>query len=139
MGAFVGVTTPQRSRMMAAIKGKGNKATELRFMAILRKNHITGWRRGSLLPGRPDFVFPKQKLAVFLDGCFWHGCPRCYRPPSVNVNFWSQKVSKNRLRDKRTTRKLRQMGWKVLRIWECKLGNELLIKRKLEQVIGLME
>jgi DNA mismatch endonuclease (patch repair protein) len=136
MGAFVGVTTPQRSRIMSAIKGKGNKATELRFIAILQKNRITGWRRGSTLVGRPDVVFPRQKLAVFLDGCFWHGCPRCYRPPSVNVTFWSQKVLKNRLRDKRTTRKLRLLGWKVLRLWECKLVDENRVKHKVDDIMS---
>jgi DNA mismatch endonuclease, patch repair protein len=132
MGAFVGVTTPQRSRIMSAIKGKGNKATELKFISFLRKNHISGWRRGSRLIGRPDIVFPKHKLAVFLDGCFWHGCPNCYKAPSVNVDFWSQKVLKNRLRDRRATRKLRKSGWRVLRIWECKLDREGPIRRKLE-------
>jgi DNA mismatch endonuclease (patch repair protein) len=136
MGAFVGVTTPQRSRMMAAIKGKGNKGTELKLIAFLRKNRITGWRRGSQLAGRPDIVFPEFKVAVFLDGCFWHGCPRCYKSPSVNVNFWNQKVLKNRLRDKRTTRKLRSMEWKVLRLWECKLSDEKQIKQKLDTVMN---
>lgn len=135
MGAFVGVTTPQRSKMMAAIKGKGNKGTELRFIQILRKNRIKGWRRGSKLVGRPDVVFPRYHLAIFLDGCFWHGCPRCYRPPSVNVNFWSEKVLKNRRRDRRTTRKLRQMAWQVLRIWECKLVNEQYVLKKLRVVM----
>ncbi len=133
MGAFVGVTTPERSRIMAAIKGKGNKGTELKFIQLLRKNRVTGWRRNSQLVGHPDIVFPTQKLAVFLDGCFWHGCPRCYRPPTSNVPFWSEKILKNRQRDKRTSRKLRALGWRVLRIWECELQRESWVLKQLNK------
>jgi DNA mismatch endonuclease Vsr len=69
-------TKQKRSEMMSRIRSAGNKGTELRLVQIFRTNSITGWRRGSKLPGKPDFVFPKQRLAVFVDGCFWHGCPK---------------------------------------------------------------
>ena len=80
-----------RSRRMAAISSKGNKTTELRMVALFREHGITGWRRHLPLPGRPDFAFPHERLAVFADGCFWHGCPRCYRSPTTQSEFWRQK------------------------------------------------
>ena len=91
-----------RSRIMAAVRSTGNKATELRLVSLLRENRIKGWRRQEKLPGKPDFVFKCEKVAVFVDGCFWHGCPRCYRLPQ----------------DNRASRELRSLGWRVLRIWE---------------------
>ena len=70
------------------------------------------------LPGRPDFAFPKAKVAVFTDGCFWHGCPRCYTRPKSNRKFWDAKVARNRERDREVSRGLRRKGWRVIRIWE---------------------
>ncbi|MBL9200931.1 MAG: DNA mismatch endonuclease Vsr [Opitutaceae bacterium] len=108
----------KRSALMALIRGRGNKGTELRLIAIFRAHGITGWRRGSSLPGRPDFVFPELKLAVFVDGCFWHGCPVHGTQPRQNARFWREKIARNRARDRRVTRELRNRGWRVLRIWE---------------------
>lgn len=122
--------TPERSRLMAKIRGKGNKSTELSFKQLLRKENITGWRRHLPLPGRPDFAFPKKRIAVFLDGCFWHGCPKCYKAPSRNSAFWAEKVARNRLRDRRTDRLLRKDGWSVIRVWEHSLRlPESVVKR----------
>jgi DNA mismatch endonuclease (patch repair protein) len=70
------------------------------------------------LPGRPDFVFRRQHVCVFVDGCFWHGCPRCYRRPSSNRKYWDEKVKRNRARDRRVNQELRRRGWRVLRFWE---------------------
>lgn len=103
---------------MARIRGAGNKATELRLIAIFRTHGIKGWRRGSTQQGRPDFVFPTLKLAVFVDGCFWHGCPVHGTQPRQNATFWREKIARNRARDRRVTRALRARGWRVLRIWE---------------------
>src|SRR5690606_13552377 len=72
--------TPARSRIMRSIRGKGNATTELRMVAILRRERLAGWRRHLDLPGRPDFAWPSERVALFVDGCFWHGCPHCYRP-----------------------------------------------------------
>ncbi|MBL9187277.1 MAG: DNA mismatch endonuclease Vsr [Opitutaceae bacterium] len=108
----------KRSALMALIRGRGNKATELRLIAIFRAHAITGWRRGSTLPGRPDFVFPRLKFAVFVDGCFWHGCPIHGTQPKQNAQFWREKIARNRSRDRRVDRELRARGWRVLRIWE---------------------
>jgi DNA mismatch endonuclease (patch repair protein) len=122
----------KRSEVMSRIRSQGNKATELRLITIFREAHITGWRRKQLLFGKPDFVFRKQRLVVFVDGCFWHGCQKCYRRPSSNQTFWDEKVKRNRKRDRRVTRELRKAGWQVLRIWEHQLSEKernRLIKR----------
>lgn len=111
-------TSAKRSEVMSLIRGKGNKDTELRLISVMRAHGIAGWRRGSLLPGRPDFVFPKLKIAVFVDGCFWHGCPVHGTSPKRNALFWQQKISQNRSRDRRVSRALKARGWIVLRIWE---------------------
>jgi DNA mismatch endonuclease (patch repair protein) len=91
-------------------------------MALMREHHITGWRRGSNLTGKPDFIFPTKKVAVFVDGCFWHGCPRHRRLPKSRVSFWKNKLTKNVTRDRKVSKLLRSMGWTVLRIWECALA-----------------
>ena len=108
----------KRSAVMALIRSRGNKATELRLIAIFRAHSITGWRRHRPLFGKPDFVFPALKLAVFVDGCFWHGCPIHGTRPKTNAAFWGKKISTNRTRDRLVTRTLRARGWRVLRIWE---------------------
>ena len=69
-------TKAKRSEVMSRIRGRGNKDTELALAKLLRRHRITGWRRNQPVFGKPDFVFPKLKLAVFVDGCFWHGCPK---------------------------------------------------------------
>lgn len=112
----------KRSDVMSRIRSQGNKATELRLIAIFREAGITGWRRKQPLLGKPDFVFRKQRLAIFVDGCFWHGCPQCYRRPASNQTYWDEKIRKNHSRDLRVTRELRKAGWSVLRIWEHQLS-----------------
>jgi DNA mismatch endonuclease (patch repair protein) len=107
----------RRSQVMAAIHSRGNKDTELKLVSILRATGITGWRRHQPLPGRPDFVFRRSRLAVFVDGCFWHGCRWHCRMPNGNRAYWDRKIAGNSARDRRTSRLLRSMGWRVLRIW----------------------
>ena len=113
----------QRSRNMTSIRSKGNATTELAFLRLLRNAGISGWRRHVNLPGKPDFAFPSRRLAVFIDGCFWHGCPRCYRMPEDNRPYWKAKVLSNRRRDRRRTLELRSLNWRVLRVWEHSLRN----------------
>ncbi len=110
-------TKKKRSQVMAAIRSRGNKATELRLVSILRAARITGWRRHQPLPGRPDFIFPRQRVAIFVDGCFWHGCRWHCRMPQGNREYWQRKIARNSDRDRRTTRLLRSRGWRVIRIW----------------------
>jgi DNA mismatch endonuclease, patch repair protein len=113
------VTREIRSKIMASVRSSGNRSTERRIELVLRKNHLKGFRRQWDVAGKPDFAWPKLKVALFIDGCFWHGCPRCDRPSKSNVHFWKDKVLANQRRDRRVARKLRKEGWKVLRVWEC--------------------
>lgn len=114
-------TVEKRSAIMRAIRSSGNRSTELRLAGLLRKARLSGWRRTSRLPGRPDFVFHRERVAVFVDGCFWHGCSRCIRKVKSNARFWSKKITRNRARDRRVSRDLRSKGWTVIRIWEHEL------------------
>jgi len=112
-----------RSRLMARIKSRNNRTTEIRLRMLLVQSGTSGWRMdGRLLPGRPDFIFPRAALVVFVDGCFWHGCPRCYRRPSSNTAYWDAKVARNRARDTSTVLRLRRAGWSTLRIMEHELS-----------------
>lgn len=118
----------KRSEVMSHIRSCGNKATELALAKLFRRHKITGWRRHLEIRKaesgkrkfkvRPDFVFPKLKLAVFVDGCFWHGCPKHGTQPKGNAAFWKKKFTRNVARDRLVTRALRRAGWRVLRIWE---------------------
>lgn len=128
------------SERMSRIKGKGNQTTELRLIALFKQFGVVGWRRHQtfLKPGhglrliRPDFIFRKYKVAVFVDGCFWHACPKCYRPVKTNAVFWSEKVVRNRRRDRLATLSLKEMGWRVIRIWEHELSKpDASAKRKI--------
>ena len=116
-------TVSKRSAVMSLIRGSGNRATELRLITLLREAQISGWRRNAKLFGKPDFVFSKQRVAVFVDGCFWHrhsGCKFSYTP-KTRTEFWLPKFERNVARDRLVTRRLRQAGWRVVRIWECQL------------------
>src|SRR5207249_9503763 len=90
------LTKSQRSLLMARVRGAGNRTTELRLVWLFREFGITGWRRHTPLPGRPDFAFPKLKVAVFVDGCFWHGCPTHGEFPKSNAAFWRKKILANK-------------------------------------------
>ena len=90
--------------------------------ALLRAHGLAGWRRNQALLGRPDFVFRRERVAIFVDGCFWHGCPRHARTPKSHRGYWQRKLLRNKARDRSVRRALRQQGWKVLRVWECELA-----------------
>jgi DNA mismatch endonuclease (patch repair protein) len=122
---------------MSRIKGKGNKDTELAMIQILRSHHISGWRRNQSVLGKPDFVFPKQKVALFVDGCFWHGCPKHSNMPQNNREFWVNKLQGNKVRDKLVTRELRKMGWKVVRVWEHELKSLQRVMERLKKTLGM--
>lgn len=110
---------------MAAVRGTGNRSTEVKLRLCLVRAGLRGWRvQPRDLPGRADFVFDAARLAVFVDGCQWHGCPRCYREPRSNVEYWRHKRLRNRRRDAHVNRELAQAGWRVLRIWEHQLRQD---------------
>lgn len=135
MDVFAGLS---RSQLMSRIRGEGNKRTELRLIGIFREHGFTGWRRRQKLVGKPDFVFRMQRVCVFVDGCFWHGCPKCYRRPSTNQEFWDAKRDRNIARDVEVTKALKKKGWRVMRIWEHDLRkkNEKRLAARLRRVLG---
>jgi DNA mismatch endonuclease (patch repair protein) len=124
-------TKKKRSQVMAAIRSRGNKATELRLAAILRAAGITGWRRHQPILGHPDFIFRRERLAVFVDGCFWHGCRWHCRMPRDNRPYWQKKISRNAARDQATNKLLRRAGWRVIRIWGHSLSSPQLVAAKI--------
>jgi DNA mismatch endonuclease (patch repair protein) len=110
--------------MMARVRGRGNKSTEEKLARLFRRAGIKGWRRHLHLPGTPDFAFPEKRVAIFVDGCFWHGCPKHATFPKIRRRFWLNKFAANKLRDREATRQLRKRGWRVLRIWEHELRDK---------------
>lgn len=111
----------KRSDIMRRVKSQKNKSTELQLIEVFKEQHIIGWRRNYKVKGHPDFVFPKQRIAVFVDGCFWHGHDCRNTRPSDNQSYWQKKRERNVERDKATTAQFEARGWTVLRIWECEL------------------
>ena len=111
----------KRSEVMRAVKSRGNKSTELKLIEIFKTEKIVGWRRNYNLFGKPDFVFPKQRLAIFLDGCFWHGHDCRNTKPADNADYWRAKIERNKTRDKTVSENLAEKGWRVVRIWECQI------------------
>jgi DNA mismatch endonuclease, patch repair protein len=121
--------TEGRARTMRSILAKGNRSTEVALALVLRQAGLRGWRRHRPLAGTPDFCWSSEGVLLFVDGCFWHGCPRCYTPPRHNASFWRAKITYNRQRDTAVTSQLRQEGWTVLRVWECKVGSADTLRR----------
>lgn len=111
----------KRSAIMRAVKSKGNKSTEIRLITIFKELNIKGWRRCYNVKGHPDFVFIKKRIAIFVDGCFWHG-HGCRKMPISNNSYWDAKIGKNIERDAAVTRIFEARGWSVIRIWECELA-----------------
>ncbi len=117
-------TSDQRSKIMRSVKSNKNKSTELLFISLLKESNITGWRRNFPLFGKPDFTFPKEKIVVFVDGCFWHGHNCRNTKPKTNKEYWKNKRKRNKKRDNEVNKRLKLDGWKVIRIWECELKNQ---------------
>lgn len=125
LGRF-GSVDEARSRIMRAVRARGNRSTERRLRMALVRAGISGWILHAVsIPGCPDFLFESKKLAVFVDGCFWHGCPRCGHLPKANGAFWKKKITLTRMRDKKVNQILRSGGYTVLRFWEHDLSMEL--------------
>lgn len=119
----------KRSEIMSAVRSKRNKSTELKLIDVFKKNGIVGWRRNYKVKGHPDFIFPRKKIAIFVDGCFWHGHDCRNTRPSDNAEYWQMKRERNIKHDKEITSLFESRGWVVIRIWECEL------QRKNEQIL----
>ncbi|MFC1588039.1 very short patch repair endonuclease [Planctomycetota bacterium] len=129
-------TKEARSQIMKKVKGK-NTSLELMLRKALWSSGIRGWRLSPhRIKGKPDLAFIGKKVAVFVDGCFWHGCSKCYRRPKSNQKYWDSKIAGNRKRDRETTRKLRAIGWVVIRVWEHELKSKMpSVVRKIQKYI----
>jgi DNA mismatch endonuclease (patch repair protein) len=135
-GKFIDVSAA-RSRQMGAIRGRGNRSTELRLRLALVRAGLNGWRlHAQDLPGTPDFYFPEQKLAVFVDGCFWHGCPQCGHIPNNNRGFWTAKLARNKERDQATGQRLRTLGIATIRIWEHEIKQASVGLQRVQEALG---
>ncbi len=142
------LTPAARSALMAKVRGRGNVTTEAVLAQVFRSEGCVGWRRQRTVQGRrragatwrvrPDFLFPARRLAFFVDGCFWHGCPRHGTRPQGNRGFWLRKFRQNRARDRRNERDLRAAGWRVVRLWEHELKPKCrpVLLRKLRRVFA---
>jgi DNA mismatch endonuclease, patch repair protein len=120
-----------KSEQMARVRTR-DTAPEL---ALRRELWRRGWRyrKHPQLPGTPDFAFLSRRIAVFVDGCFWHGCPDHYTAPVANADYWREKVERNRQRDIRADAALGALGWQVVRLWEHELRD---IERAVERVMA---
>jgi len=125
-----------RSLLMAEVKGRYNKSTEIKLAHMLRVARITGWRRHLNLPGKPDFTFQKERVCVFVDGCFWHGCPKHYKAPKDNADFWRKKLLNNRRRDAEVRKELTRKKYRVVRVWECELRDESKVLRRIRTAVS---
>ena len=124
-----------RSKTMSAIRGKNNRTTELCFRMALVRAGIKGWETNvEYLVGKPDFFFRKKRIAVFIDGCFWHGCPKCGHYPKTRSSFWKMKILRNKERDKKNRQRLRRNGIKVINIWEHSLKDPKRLELKIKML-----
>lgn len=125
------LTTQERSARMSKVRATKNRSTEMRVASCLIRNGFRGWKRHVAdVPGRPDFCFIAERVVVFVDGCFWHGCPHCQRNmPHSRREFWKAKIESNRRRDRKIKRLLRVQGYAVMRIWEHALCDERWLTR----------
>ena len=132
-------TNPITTKVMKANKGKDTKP-EQRVRIMLRELGFPGYRLNwKKVPGRPDIAYPGRKIAIFVNGCFWHRCPKCDLPlPKSNVEFWKGKFERNVERDHRKTSELEALGWTVITIWECEIkkGSDDVRARLLELLEG---
>lgn len=131
----------KRSEIMKKVKSFGNKSTEQRLIGYFQENKITGWRRHYNVKGRPDFVFMNKKIAIFVDGCFWHGHDCRNTHPSDNKEYWEKKRAGNIQHDIDVTNSMQARGWIVIRIWECELKkkNKPILLEKLKPLLKTMQ
>ena len=127
-----------RSDIMSKVRSKNNKSTELKLIQIFKNNDIKGWKRNYPVKGHPDFVFLKKRIAIFVDGCFWHGHDCRNTRPKDNREYWQKKRERNMKHDKEVTALFESRGWTVLRIWECELKKKNL-DATMEKIIAYLK
>jgi len=122
-------TPEKRSEVMRAV-GRFDTEPEMKLRSALWRLGLRYFKNRRIAGARPDLCFPGLRLVIFVDGCFWHGCPSHYSAPKNNAAFWRKKIERNQLRDRKDDESLNASGWTVLRFWECQ------VSRELEDVIG---
>lgn len=133
------LTPEERSKVMSAVKSKGTKL-ERRFFEALEAQSIEGMERHPEdLLGHPDLVHRSSRIVVFIDSCFWHGCPEHLRMPQSNQEYWTKKIARNRKRDRQVTKALREQGWRVLRIWEHSIKKQRSFRWWLSRINTLID
>lgn len=130
------VSPARRSEIMRLVKNKDSKIEKSLQQAL--KNAGCRFRKNvATLPGKPDIVFSQEKLAVFVDSCFWHGCKQHCRIPSANRAYWVKKIEGNKKRDRLVTKELKALGWRAVRIWEHSIAKSLSgVVRKIEKALS---
>lgn len=113
-----------RSRVMKAVSNR-NTAPELRLRHRLWRHGLRYRKHPTIADVTPDLAFVGARIAIFVDGCFWHGCPRHYVPPVGNASYWEKKLQRNKARDSYATKHLQSNGWRVVRVWECEINRQL--------------
>ena len=119
----------KRSEIMGKVKSSRNNSTEMKLIKYFKEKKILGWRRNYNLFGKPDFAFPKKRIVIFADGCFWHGHDCRNTKPKQNEDYWQKKIAKNKERDRIVAETLINKNWIVIRIWECEIKNEILLDK----------
>jgi len=119
---------------MRAVHSHGNRSTENKFRSALKHYHIKRWQSHPKIKYCPDFVFPNSRLAVYIDGCFWHGCHFHLRLPKTNISYWKKKIVSNIKRDDKNRKALKKLGWKVVRVWEHSLKDSKSIKNQINRI-----
>jgi DNA mismatch endonuclease, patch repair protein len=133
---MVDVLTPdQRKFNMSRIRAIDTKP-EIKLRKLLRSEGVRGYRIHYKLPGKPDIVFTKKKIAIFIDGCFWHKCPECFHEPETRKEFWMKKIQSNIDRDHKVRGHLKEEGWTVVRIWEHEIKKEP--EKAVKKIIALL-
>lgn len=117
------ISPEARTRTMRAVKSKDSKM-EVKFRSALWRDGLRFYKNVKKLPGKPDIVFSKQRIVVFLDSCFWHGCPQHLRMPASNADYWQPKIERNKNRDTQINTYYSENNWKVFRIWEHELRTD---------------
>jgi DNA mismatch endonuclease, patch repair protein len=125
-----------RRKTMQAVRGKGTRL-EKRLWAMLAGMRLKGWKKNvATITGKPDVVFSSQRVVVFIDGCFWHGCPHCQRKlPATNREYWERKIKRNAELAQIHDRQLEQGGWVVVRIWEHEMADRPLVRARIRHAL----
>jgi len=119
------LSSEKRSRLMSRVHHNNTAPEMMLRRALWSSGHRYRLKTSPKLPGSPDLLFPRTKIAIFVDGCFWHGCPIHGTQPKTNVVFWQKKIARNRERDVQVDEKLMLLGWHVVRLWQHEIEQDI--------------